>query len=416
MKRHLSDWLEYYLKHTQHTEPPTQYHLWSGITAIASCLQRKCWLNWGLQGNIYPNLYVVMVGPPGGRKGTAMKMAKKLVQKVEVHMGSDALGSIQALYQEIESAKNNFKTCDGRIEEHKSLSVWSEEFQVFLSDSAPGLIANITDLFDCPDEWKYSTRSRGLENLSNCWLTLFGAITPSLLQNKLSQDAVGGGLISRVIFVVGYGKKKKVALAFQSAEEAEVERHLLHDMEQIKNLAGGFRPTEKYIETYVKWYEGPAATAGVDSDKFVGYNERRALHVRKISMVISASESNDMILREHHFTKAIEVLKFTEHDMPNAFYGLGRGVHSDILSDLMRFLQDKGTEQGHISWIDVLRRFQLDAIPSELETYLSICEQTGMIKKVRSAAGKRVYELTNVDTMVNNSEYLNKTVFSKMDQ
>lgn len=416
MERQLSDWLEHYLKFSQNSEPPTQYHLWSGITAIASCLQRKCWTNWGLQGNVYPNLYVVLVGPPGGRKGTAMKIAKGFVQQLEVHLGSDSLGSIQTLYKEIQGSTANFKSIDGLIKEHKSLSVWSEEFQVFLSDGDPRLIGNITDLFDCPNKWKYSTISRGMEDLSNCWLTLFGAITPSLLQNRLSQDAVGGGLISRVIFVVGYGKIKKVPISYLSEEEEELKIKLINDLEQIKNLAGTFRPTTAFIDAYSDWYMGPGATAGVDSDKFVGYNERRALHLRKICMVVSASESNEMVLKSEHLYKALQILEFTEHDMPNAFYGLGRGLHSDILSDLMRFMQDKSTIQGHVTWRDIIRRFQLDAVPSDLQTYVGICEQTGMIKKVRSASNEVVYEILEDVNESKENEYLNKTVFSKMDK
>lgn len=416
MQRQLDDWLESYLQFSQNSEPPTQYHLWSGITAIASCLQRKCWLNWGLQGNIYPNLYVVLVGPPGGRKGTAMKIAKSFIQDLDIPLGSDSLGSIQTLYKEIRDTQGNYKSIDGAIHEHKSLSVWSEEFQVFLNDGDPRLIANITDLFDCPRNWSYSTLKRGLEDLSNCWLTLFGAITPSLLQNKLSQDAVGGGLISRVIFVVGYGKIKKVPISYLSAEEEQLKLHLAADLEQVKNLAGPFRPTEKFIDEYSKWYSGPNASAGVDSEKFVGYNERRALHLRKICMIISASESNKMVLKEHHFHKALQILEFTEHDMPNAFYGLGRGAHSDILSDLMRYMQERGITQGHVSWEDIIKRFQLDAVPNELQTYVGICEQTGMIKKVCSPSGQTYYEVLNDGHVEKESELLNSTLFSKMDK
>ena len=392
MDRQLKDWLETYISFTQNSEPPTQYHLWSGICAIASCLQRKCWTNWGFE-DVYPNLYVVLVGPPGGRKGTAMKIAKSFVQDLDINLGSDSLGSIQALYKEIMDSTQNYTTVNGALHEHRSLSVWSEEFQVFLSDNAPGLIASITDLFDSPNNWTYSTIARGAEKLSNCWLTLVGAITPSLLQNKLSQDAVGGGLLSRIIFVVGYGPIKKIPFPFLSVEQEEIKIKLLQDLEQIKNLTGPFVITPKYMETYANWYMGSSATARIDSAKFVGYNGRRALHLKKISMIISASSSNNMVITSEHHKKALAVLEYTEHEMPNAFYGLGRGFHSDILADLRRFIQEKAATQGHITWTDILCRFQLDALPGDLKEYVNVCIQTGMIKKARSPSGKQYYEL-----------------------
>jgi len=231
MSRQLSNWLEYYLKFTEESEPPTIYHVWSGLTAISSMLQRKCFTNWGLIGYTYPNLYVCLVGPPGGRKGTAMKIAKGMVQEMNIAMGSDALGSTQILYKEIIDSEQNYLTFDGKEVSHKSLSVWSEEFQVLLSDKDPRLISSLTDLFDCPSEWSYNTLKRDKEKLSNCWLTIIGAITPSLLQSKLSQDAVGGGLISRIIFVVGQGPKQRKALQFLTEEEEDIQTKLQNDLQ-----------------------------------------------------------------------------------------------------------------------------------------------------------------------------------------
>lgn len=416
MTRQLSDWLEYYLQFTQGSEPPTQYHLWSGISAIASCLQRKCWTDWGLRGYTYPNLYTVLVGPPAGRKGTAMKIAKNFVQNLDVPLGPDSLGSSQALYQEIIEASGSFQDPNGEEQEHKSLSVWSEEFQVFLGDGNNKLVTDITDLFDAPDKWKYRTLARSTEDLSNCWLNLIGAITPTLLQSALNQAAVGGGLLSRIIFVVGYGRKHKVPLPFLSAEEIEIKENLQDDLEQIRTLTGAFRPTERFLDDYSSWYLSPSAEAGVDSDKFVGYNGRRALHIQKLCMIMSASENDNMVLTSKHFKKALAVLEYTEFDMPNAFYGLGRGMHSDILSDLMRYMQEKAVFQSHISWVEIVRRFQLDALPPDLEIYLNICEQTGMIKKTKSASNQLVFEVLQENNDKKDNEYLNKTLFRRMDR
>ena len=160
MPRNFDDWIENYLRYSQNSEPPKQYHVWSAISCIASCLQRKVWLNWGQFETIYPNFYVILVGPPAGRKGTAMKIAKDLVSNLDdIFLGSDSLGSIQSLYKEICDSKGQFLHPDGRTIDHKSLSIWSEEFQVFLAESDITMISNITDLFDNPDRWQYSPRS-----------------------------------------------------------------------------------------------------------------------------------------------------------------------------------------------------------------------------------------------------------------
>lgn len=405
MTRQVSNWLQHYLRLTNNTEPPVLYHLWSGIMAISSCLQRKCWIDWGHESIIYPNLYVVLVGPPGGRKGTAMKIAKSLVQKLDIALSSDSLGSIQTLYKEIKGAESSYIHPVNCVPiHHKSLSIWSEEFQVFLSDSDPRLIGNLTDLFDAPSKWKYSSITRGLEDLSNCWLNLFGAITPSLLQTKLNSDAVGGGLISRIIFVVGYGKIKKVPMTHLSDEEFELRDMLLEDLEHIKNMSGQFIMSDNFIETYSTWYMSASSNQGVDSEKFIGYNERRALHLRKLCMVFCASESSKMLLRKHHFNIALHVLTMTEQEMPNAFYGLGHGSHSTILTNVLTYMKTNNT----VSWKKLLERFQLDVLPNELEQIIDLAVQTGRLRQEYTPNKDRHFTYNDIRESGDNNYYNNE--------
>lgn len=411
MSRHLSDWLEYYLKYTENAESPTAYHLWSGIAAISTALRRKCFCNWGLQGYVYPNFYIVLVGPPGGRKGTAMKIAKNMLVKTEIPLGSDALGSTQRLYQEIMEAEAEYRTKDGRILKHKSLSIWSEEFQVFLSDKDQTLRAALTDLFDCPSVWNYGTLKRGTENLSNCFLTIIGAITPSLLQDKLTSDAVGGGLLSRIIMVVGYGPIKRVAMQFLSKEEEELQQHLEEDLAQISLLTGPFIMTTEFLEEYSNWYTNVPSSEGVDSEKFLGYNSRRALQVKKLSMILSASESDEMIIHARHFKKALGILKQAEHEMPNAYYGVGRGHHAEVLTSILRYIENKDM----FTFGDLLDRFQLDAMPEDLQRYISIMLDTQRVKKETSAT-RTMYVVCHQNKKEYDDRYLERTLYSKMSR
>lgn len=377
MERQLDNWLERYIEFTQNSEPPLLYHLWTGIVAISSCMQRKCYINWGHEQVIYPNMYVVLVGPPGGRKGTAMKIGKSLVQSVDVPLSSDSLGSVQALYNEIKLTEQIYIDPKDSLEyKHKSLSVWSEEFQVFLSSSDPRFIINVTDLFDCPKIWRYASIGRGHEDLSNCFLTIFGATTPSSLQSNLTQDAVGGGLISRIIFVVGYGKAKKVPITLLSKEEEDLRNDLYTDLELIKNISGEYTATQQFLSMYSDWYMSKDSTAGVDDNKFVGYNDRRALHLRKLCLICAASESNERVLHIRHFERALHILQMTEQEMPNAFHGIGTAQHSQVFVNIMQFLKSTGT----IEWAKLLKRFQLDVDAYYLERIIDSLVQSKDVK------------------------------------
>jgi len=409
MSRQLSDWLEHYMLFTQNTECPTLYNLWSGITAISSALRRKCFCNWGLRGYIYPNFYIALVGPPGGRKGTAMKIAKPMVHALEIPIGSDSLGSTQALYKEIMESQTEFQTSGGIPKTHKSLSIWSEEFQVFLSERDPTLVASLTDLFDCADTWKYSTVKRGVEDISNCWLTIIGAITPSLLQSKLSQDAVGGGLLSRIIFVVGYGARKKIAMQFLSKEDLVLQEKLTQELQRIALLAGPFKLKRDFLTSYIDWYENYSSSEGVSNDKFLGYNARRALHLNKLCMIVSASESDDMEIHAHHFKKSLAILEATEQEMPNAFQGFGLANHAQVYAKLVRFIE---SSKG-FTYEELISNFAIDALPHELLEYMKIAEASGLVKREDSHTTVKFTPRTRRKKKVTQA-YLEKTVYKLM--
>ena len=413
MARQLSDWIEYYMKYTQRTEPPELYHLWSALTAISSALRRKCYCDWGaLRGLIYPNVFIALVGPPGGRKGTAMKIAKSFVQQLEIPLGADSLGSTQALYKELMDSEDSYVDPKGITRKHKSVSVWAEEFQVFLSDRDQMLIPSLTDLFDCADTWKYKTLARKTEDISNCWITIIGAITPDMLQAKLTRDAVGGGLVSRIIFVVGQGPKQRKALQFLTEEESKIQQMLENDLQEIANLSGQFTLSREFLKAYVRWYEQEYDESGVPSDKFLGYNHRRPLHLNKVCMLLSASESNELIITDEHFEKALTVMQATEQEMPNAFYGLGLASQANVYAKILSFIESREI----FEWSELVRNFHLDVENiTQLRGYIEMAEQSGLIKGENSATTCR-YTTIRTPTIKRDPTYIEKTIFRLMDR
>lgn len=209
--------------------------------------------------------------------------------------------------------------------------------------------------------------------------------------------------------IVGYGPIKKIALPFLSKEDEEIQTHLVQDLEQISLLTGPFMMTREFLQAYAEWYKSCGPHDGVDSDKFLGYNSRRALQLKKLSMIFSASESNEMVIHERHFLKALAALTEAEQEMPNAFYGVGRGLHSDVLTSIMRYVETKDT----FTWTDVLKRFQLDAMPHDLERYLGILVDTNKLKRDISHTST-VYTVKHEQLKKSDNRYLKETLYRRM--
>ena len=409
MARILSDWIENYIAVTENLESPVIYDLWCALTAISSAIGGACHTNWGLRGYIYPNMYVCLVGPPAGRKGTAINIAKKMVHCLNTPIGSDAVASTQALYRELSESEKPYLDTDGKLKSHRSLAVWSEEFRVFLSERDPDFIPAVTDIFDCPERWKYSSETKGVVDLSNCYLTIMGAITPEMLQARLSRSAVGGGLLSRIILVVGHGPEKRIAKPLVSKKDAELFKNLIHDLKEISNLCGPFLIEEFFLKVYTEWYESSSYDDGVINQKLLGYNGRRALHLTKLCMIICASESDDMVLLPHHFEKALAILELTEKGMGSAFQCLSVGGVPTETANILAWIEDR----ERFEWDEILNKFRM--LPHQLNEVLKIAEHCGLVK-IQSSATKTVYFVQIKNKKGGGMDYLNKTVFSLLSE
>ena len=106
MARQAGNWLHTYMKYTARTEPPRLFKLWCGISAIASVLERKVWMPlWDV--NIYANMYIVIIGPSGSRKGTAMSPAIGLLNQVGINLSAKST-TREALIRKMKQVSTEF--------------------------------------------------------------------------------------------------------------------------------------------------------------------------------------------------------------------------------------------------------------------------------------------------------------------
>ena len=103
MSRRNKDWITSYLRYVDNTEPPNLYKEWVAVSVIASCLQRKCYLDWGPM-TFYPNMYIVLTGPSGkARKSTAMGPGMKLLREMGVKLAAESI-TREALIRELKTS------------------------------------------------------------------------------------------------------------------------------------------------------------------------------------------------------------------------------------------------------------------------------------------------------------------------
>lgn len=340
----INNWIKSYLDFTENSEPPRLFREWCAISVIAAALQRKTWLEWGTV-MMYPNLYIVLTAPAGkARKGTAMKPAQQFLTYLGIPMSAEAV-TREALIQLLHSAERPIDELGGL---HSSLTVFSPELTVFLGYNNLQLLSDLTDWFDCADSWTYHTKNAGTDPIKGVFLNLLGATTPDLIRSTLPQDAIGGGLTSRIIFVYEEKKGKTVPFPFLSSDDQLLKQSLMVELDSIYGLKGNFRVDKTFLNTWGDWYtenDGKSPFGLIPHRAFEGYIERRPTQLLKLSMIMSAAKRRDLTIMAEDFEDALDVLQRTEKKMPQALGGVGTAQYAELTYRILNYLRQQPAPQ-----------------------------------------------------------------------
>lgn len=340
-------------------------------------------------------MFIVLVGPSGkARKGVALGIAKDMLNDIpSVSLASEAT-TREAVISAMKRAITNFQAPGGKVVFHCSLTCFSEELSVFLGQNDIKFLSSLTDWYDSKDQWRYETVGRGLDQLQGLCFNLLGATAPDWLQSMLPQEAVGGGFTSRVIFVVEETKGKSIPKHILTEEELRLHRTLKRDLERISQLVGEFRFDGEGERSYVEWYEAEDKRLAkgelpIEDPRFASYCERRATHLRKLMMVMSASRGDSMIITQNDFDRALNLMTNTERKMHKTFGGLGQAKYAAVTEKIMEYIR----ALGMISRTELMRKFYRDVDSQTLKTIEEIMEMTKLISIDRvPMSGERVYK------------------------
>jgi len=336
MARLLNDWITTYLQYTEDTEPPVSYHAWTGLSIIASALQRRAWVQWGFD-SIYPNMYVILVGPSGKtKKGTAIKIGKSILEDALGQSSNYLVGESitrESLIKRMHDNASIFIGDDGAIHHQSPLTVISEELSVFIGMGEMKFLATLINWYDSGDAWKYETKHAGTYPIKGVCLNLLGATAPDWISSAIPSAARNGGFASRVMFVVESEKSKTVAHPIVTAKMKLLRQKLAHDLCEIMNIKGEYSISKDAVAWYEDWYQrqdtiirsgkSPVPTGNAD---MAGYCERRATHIKKIAISMAASRTDRRVIELQDFHRALELMEKTERNMAKA-YDVGADNH-----------------------------------------------------------------------------------------
>jgi len=333
--RNCTDWLNAYLEYASYSETPKRIHFWAGVVAIAGALRRHVWIDEGYY-RWYPNCYVIIVGPPGVvNKSTTASIAMRLLRQVPgVKFGPDVV-TWQALTQRFAESREEFFLADGITSVSQcALTLEAGELGNLLDpDDARGVDLYVRLWESKEGAFEKITKMAGTDTIVNECVNIIGCTTPAWIAGNFPEYVIGGGFMSRCVFVYGDKKEKLVAYPHRDIPVGHAERAtaLIEDLIHIaETLRGQYQLTPEAEEWGVQWYERwhERLRKAPPDERLANYNARKQTHLHKLAMVLAASQRDELLITLDDLKTADSMLASIEPDMHRVFEHIGRSAKS----------------------------------------------------------------------------------------
>lgn len=332
------DFLSKYLLYTADTEAPAIYHRWSILTALSAYIGRTAYIKHG-HNNIYPNLYVILLGGAGTRKNASINLAKKLIraagyrtiaaskttkEKFFIDLGDQHLDFPESQVDDILD-QNLFGSSQVSPSVNHEIFIASGEFNTFFGNNILDFLADLGELWDWEGPFESKVKHGKSVIVNNPTITILGGNTPTMFSATFPPEIIGQGFFSRTMLV--YGERTRPKITFPEEPSPELTASLVEEIKQMRFLSQTQITLTSTAKNLIhKIYHAPEI---IYDTRFESFYNRRLTNLFKLCTIIAISSHRSSIL-ESDVLYANTILSHAEHLMPKALGEFGRAKNSDV--------------------------------------------------------------------------------------
>lgn len=393
-----------YLSYVKDTEPPVFFHRWSLIASIGAYLGRQYYFQHG-HFTIYPNIYCMLMGSPGSRKSTAIKIIRKLLiqanyttiaadkstkEKFLMDLaGEETVTGVDKLLDE-----NIFG--DSTIKKDAEMFIMADEFNVFFGLGNIEFISLLGTLWDFDGVYSNRIKNSKSININNPTVSILGGNTSTGFSLAFPPEIIGQGFFSRLLLI--YGEPSKRRITFPKLPSRESTDELVFKLLNLRKTAMGAATLHPSAEKLLdKIYKKNIRSNDV---RFESYYNRRFTHLLKLCLIMSAARYSTDIT-DKDVVHANTILTHTEQLMPKALGEFGKSRHSNVSNRIVQFLE---SSDSIVSFKEIWKNVSSDLEKQQdLVTVLQNLIAADKIQQVPGGKGflpkRRVLDDTDSDTL-----------------
>lgn len=366
------------------TEAPRDFHVGGALASLAVAMGNRVWCD-GRGRDVYPNVWIVNIGPSGIGKSIPQDVSRRLLEKAGLgrHLLSESF-SQEALYDELKE---------------QPVRVFNiQEFSSFLAglqrEYNQGAVAWLTEMFDVPDVFRRKLRPNlarkesGLIELEKPCITILAATAPEWFAETFRQANLRSGFYVRILYCPREVREDYVADPgpIDEGREAALADHLRRVAE-----IGGRADFGRVMATFNAWEEKQRRDLPAVHPDFAGMRARAGLMVKKAAMLFHAAEERfDLRINATDLTRAIAYVERT-HDEAERFLS-DRVAHNRDDATRLRVLEIVERAGGKVDKSKVLKDGHMSA--REYESAAQTLEGAGRVtrERERAAGAKKATE------------------------
>jgi len=378
-----------YMRAIGQTPIPERFHRWSALSLVAAILEDRVWVEHHREP-LFPNLYVLLVGPSGCGKGTAIEFAMR--QWTTLYSGPGRLIKGGLTKQSLLDALGGRRT--GIVGGHATVQsavanphpwIVSPELYNALGVGGPvaeAFIANLTDLYTSSTvPTTEGTRQWGSVTISGHCINWLAGSTSQWLRRSLSPDAILSGFFGRVIAVEGTYVTDWTESRYDANYTTIIKQVHVH-LSRIATLSGAYTVTDDASDVRKQWLEH----RDVPDDEFLrpAYQRDDDL-LMKLSVILSAGESDSRVIERRHLARARSLVAEARASLPMLVNLAHTTTQSDGLGATMVLLRRTGYMM-HTQLVKILAKRGITA--ELLRKYITTLEQADQVITHTTARGK----------------------------